>query len=72
MYGLHLRDLHISGNNARAIIHIGVPAGLQNAIFQMANLFIQTGVNSFSATLVAGNAAAMNEDAIVFLSLIHI
>lgn len=66
MYALRLKDLHISGKNARAIIQIGVPAGLQNAIFQMANLFIQTGVNSFSATFVAGNAAAMNEDAIVF------
>lgn len=66
IYALRLSDLHISRNNAGAVIHIGVPAGLQNAIFQMANLFIQTGVNSFSATLVAGNAAAMNEDAIVF------
>lgn len=66
VYALRLKDLHMSGKNARAIIHIGVPGGLQNAIFQMANLFIQTGVNSFNATLVAGNAAAMNEDAIVF------
>lgn len=65
-YALRPEYLHISGNNARAIIHIGVPAGIQNAIFQMANLFIQTGVNSFSAVFVAGNAAAMNEDAIVF------
>lgn len=66
MYALRLKKLHMSRKNARVIIHIGVPAGLQNAIFQMANLFIQTGVNSFSATFVAGNSAAMNEDAIVF------
>ncbi len=65
-YALQSKELHISGKNARSIVHIGVPAGVQNAIFQMANLFIQTGVNSFSATFVAGNAAAMNEDAIVF------
>ena len=42
---------------------LGIPAGIQNAIFAMANLFIQTGVNSFSAVMVSGNAAAANADA---------
>lgn len=48
------------------IIRIGIPAGLQNAIFQIANLFVQAGVNSFDATMVAGNAAAANADALVY------
>ena len=32
----------------------------------MANLFIQRGVNTFSATMVAGNSAATNADALVY------
>ncbi len=48
------------------IIRIGIPAGFQNAIFQIANLFVQAGVNSFDATMVAGNAAAANADALVY------
>ena len=48
------------------ILAISVPAGLQNAIFQFANLFVQFGINSFSATVVAGNAAAQNADALVY------
>lgn len=66
VYGLHLSKLRITGGKAKAILKLGVPSGLQNGIFQLANLFIQTGVNSFDATMVAGNSAAANADAIVY------
>lgn len=65
-YGLCLEKLRLNKNKAAAIIKIGLPAGIQNAIFQVANLFIQAGVNTFSATMVAGNAAAANADALVY------
>lgn len=65
-YGLCLQALRLSKDKAKDILRIGVPAGLQNAIFQIANLFIQMGVNSFSATMVAGNSAAANADAVVY------
>ena len=35
-------------------------------IFQFANSFVQMGVNSFDATMVAGNSAASNADALVY------
>lgn len=66
LYGLHISKLRITGSKAKAILQLGVPSGLQNGIFQLANLFIQTGVNSFDATMVAGNSAAANADAIVY------
>lgn len=65
-YGLCVAKLRLDKNKAVAIIKIGLPAGIQNAIFQVANLFIQAGVNTFSATMVAGNAAAANADALVY------
>ncbi len=65
-YALGMKELHISRDKAKDILRIGIPAGVQNAIFQVANLFIQVGVNSFSATMVAGNSAAANADAIVY------
>ena len=43
-----------------------LPAGLQNAIFAIANLFIQAGVNSFDSLMVKGNSAAANADAMVY------
>ncbi len=65
-YALHISKLHLSRDKALSIIRIGLPAGLQNAIFQIANLFIQAGVNTFSATMVSGNAAAANADGLVY------
>lgn len=65
-YALRRSSLHIHREKVKDILRIGIPAGAQNAIFQVANLFIQVGVNSFSATMVAGNSAAANADAVVY------
>ena len=48
------------------ILGLGVPAGIQNMIFAIANLFIQAAVNSFDSTMVSGNAAAANTDTIIY------
>ncbi len=48
------------------ILSIGIPAGIQNAVFAIANLFVQRGVNSFDAIVVSGNSAANNADTIVY------
>ena len=45
---------------------LGIPAGIQNAIFAIANLFVQAGVNSFDAVMVSGNAASINADTLIF------
>ena len=65
-YGLRLGDLRLHRMRTRAILAIGIPSGMQNGIFALANLFIQMGVNTFSATMVAGNSAATNADALVY------
>ncbi|MCI5676156.1 MAG: MATE family efflux transporter [Clostridia bacterium] len=65
-YGLSLKHLRLSGVSAKAILILGLPAGFQNAIFQIANLFIQSGVNSFDTLVVAGNSAAANADTIIY------
>ena len=44
----------------------GIPSGLQNAIFAIANMFVQAGVNSFDAVTVSGSSAAANADTLVF------
>ena len=49
-----------------SILSIGIPAGVQNAIFAIANLFVQASVNSFDAIMVSGNSAAQNADTLIF------
>lgn len=65
-YGLYPEHLKFTPSKAARILSLGVPAGLQNAIFQFANLFLQAGVNSFDAVTVEGNSAAANADGIVY------
>ncbi len=63
---LELRLLRISWNKVTRIVRIGLPAALQNAIFAFANLFLQMGLNSFDATMVAGCSAASNADNLIY------
>lgn len=58
--------IRIHKEAARAVLMLGIPAGIQQAIFAIANLFVQTAVNSFDAVMVSGNAAASNADTIIY------
>ncbi len=66
VYGLCFSKLRLNGSKASAILTIGFPSAVQYGIFQIANLFIQFGVNTFDATMVAGNSAAANADGLVY------
>lgn len=57
---------YISRRACADVLMLGIPAGIQNAVFAVANLFVQTGVNHFDAMTVSGNSAAANADAIIF------
>lgn len=65
-YKLYVKKFKLDSKEAKGIITLGLPAGIQNAIFSMANLFIQSGVNSFDTVVVEGNAAAANADSLVY------
>lgn len=66
VYGLNMKELRITKKQAMKILALGIPAGFQSAIFAIANLFIQSGVNSLSSVDVEGNSAALNADALVY------
>jgi putative MATE family efflux protein len=52
-----------------AIIKVGLPAGMQSTIFSLSNVLIQSSVNSFGSTVMAGNTAAMNIEGFVYISM---
>lgn len=66
VYGLETAALKLNKRHTADILRLGLPSGFQNAVFAIANLFIQAGVNSFNAVTVAGNAAAANADPLVY------
>lgn len=58
--------LKIHGDKAKTMLALGLPASFQNSIFNIANLFIQSAVNTFPSVVVEGNSAATNSDALVY------
>lgn len=53
------KQLKINGNSLKKILRIGLPSGIQAAVFAVANIVIQTAVNSLGATIMAGSSASL-------------
>lgn len=62
------RDLKngLDKTEVKRTLGLGIPAGFQNSVFAIANLFIQSAVNSFDSVMVEGNSAAANADSIIY------
>lgn len=69
MCHVDLRDIHFHKDKFARMMQIGLPAGLQSVIFNISNVLIQSSVNSFGATVVAGNTAASNIEGFVYVSM---
>ncbi len=52
-----------------AMVRIGLPAGMQSALFSISNVLIQSTVNSFGSFAVAGSAAAGNIENFIYISV---
>ena len=65
-YGLRMKDIAIDRDAASAVLRIGVPAAIQYSLFAIANICIQTSINSFSHVVVEGNSAATNADSLIY------
>ncbi|MBQ5918181.1 MAG: MATE family efflux transporter [Lachnospiraceae bacterium] len=61
--------LGIDRNILLKILKIGLPAGVQSSLFSFSNVIIQSSINSFGATVVAGNSAASNIEGFVFMAM---
>lgn len=68
-YRLQLRKLRLVPEKTREIVRIGVPAGLQGALFSVSNVLIQSSVNSFGDIAMAGNTAASSIEGFVYSAM---
>ncbi|MBE5964252.1 MAG: MATE family efflux transporter [Lachnospira sp.] len=66
---LDLKELKIKKEKLIKIVQIGLPAGFQGMLFSFANVFIQSTVNSFGPTIIAGNSAALNIEGFVYTGM---
>ncbi len=66
---LYFNKIKITPDKCINIMKIGLPAGLQGCIFSISNVLIQSSVNSFGSTVMAGNTAANNIEGFVYVSM---
>ena len=66
---LDLRRLAFHAGTLKQILLIGLPAGLQSTVFSLSNVVIQSSINSFGSTVMAGSAAANNIENFVYQAM---
>ena len=66
---LSLSKLGVNRRKLLLIIKVGLPAGIQGAIFAISNVLIQSSVNSFGSIAMAGNTASQNIEGFVYTSM---
>ncbi len=67
---LSLKKLKIDKGSLSRIIGVGLPAGIQSSMFSIANVTIQSAVNSFNLAAVNnGCSAASNIEGFVYMSM---
>ena len=59
-FAFRFRRMRIEKEPLLRILQIGIPAGIQGAIFSVSNVFIQSGINSFGENAIAGSSLALN------------
>lgn len=59
-FKLRLQWMKIDGEDLKKVLLIGIPAGIQGAIFSISNVFIQSGINSFGEDAIAGSSLGLN------------
>ena len=68
-YRIELRKIRFDGNMMRQVISNGLPAGGQNSIIALANVVVQSNINVFGMTAVAGCGAYSKIEGFGFLPI---
>ena len=68
-YQLHPREMRICKPVLVQIIRVGLPAGIQSAVFSISNVLIQSSINTFGTLAVAGSTASSNIENFVYTAM---
>ena len=63
---LEPRQLRVEGKMLLRILRIGLPAGVQSAVFALSNIVVQAAINSLGTVVMAASSAAFNIEVITY------
>ena len=68
-YRLNLREVGIHLPSLKSIVRFGLPSGVQNSVISIANVVVQTNINSFGKSAMAGCGAYSKIEGFAFLPI---
>ena len=63
---LEWSKLHLDMHTLKEIVSIGLPAGIQGAVFSLANVVIQGAINSLGTEVIAASSASLILEMVAF------
>lgn len=69
VYRLDLKSLRFYKSKLKEMTRIGIPAGVQGAMFSISNVLIQSTVNTFGSVAMAGSTAGGNIEGFVWTAM---
>ena len=66
---LDFRQLKIYPIKLKQIMQVGIPAGIQGMLFSLANVTVQSSVNSFGEIIMAGSSAAISIEQFIYSNI---
>ena len=69
VYRVSFKKVAIHIDMLKQILQMGIPSGIQNSVIALANMVVQTNINSFDAVAVAGCGAYSKIEGFVFIPI---
>ena len=69
VYTVEFRKVRFHGDMFKEILHYGIPAGVQNSVIALANVLVQTQINSFEKFATAGYGIYAKIEGFAFLPI---
>lgn len=66
---VRFESLRLEGGIVKSLLWIGIPTGIQSALFSLSNVLLQSSVNSLGDAVMAGVAAAASLEGFVIIAM---
>ncbi len=67
--GFSFKELRFNAQKVKRILYIGVPSGVQSALFNFSSVIVQSSINVFGDDVVAGSAASSNLEGFMYFAM---
>ncbi len=69
VFHFNIKEIRFYKKEALEIVRIGLPAGIQSALFSISNVLIQSSVNSLGTYVLSGNGAAQSLEGFMYTAM---